>query len=450
MYCVFWLGIVASSLSFTGPAWGLINPTAGLKHHWALDESSGLATFDSAGSQPGTLVNGPLWQPALGRIDGALEFDGVDDHVSLGTMDVPTGTGLTIGIWIKADDFDVTDGRLISKSTGLLASDHYWMVSTINSTGLRFRLKTGGSTTTLATSTGQISTGKWYHVAVTYDGVTMRIYKDGVEVASAPKTGAINTSAGVGVAIGGQPAGAGSAPFDGLIDDVRMYNRALTPLEVSGMAGDPTITLWYGDSLKSGYLGVPQKWANVVGTVTGASRVDSLYYRLNGGAAAQLTIGPDGYRLVGEGDFNIELNCADLDAGSNDVAITAVDIFGQRTDTTVTVNYMNGVKWARPDTLKFESASKIADEAYVIDGQWHLESGGVRNNADAIGYDRLLTAGEGYDAGSSWPSDLDVTAPITIHNYLSNGSYRGAVGIGLGWKGHNGPEQPAKGHKYQV
>jgi len=43
-----------------------------------------------------------------------------------------------------------------------------------------------------------------------------------------------------------------------------------------------------------------------------------------------------------------------------------------------------------------------------------------------------------------------VTAPITIHTYLSNGSYRGAVGIGLGWQGHNGPEQPSHGHKYQA
>jgi hypothetical protein len=184
--------------------------------------------------------------------------------------------------------------------------------------------------------------------------------------------------------------------------------------------------------------------------VTGAARVDSLYYTLNGGAPSQLTIGPDDYRLVAEGDFNVELDYADLDVGTNDVVITCVDVYGQRSDTTVTVTRMNGVKWARPDTLKFESASTISEEAYVIDGQWHLESGGVRTNADAIGYDRLLTAGEGYDAGSAWPSDLDVTAPITIHTYINNGGQRGAVGIGLGWQGHNAPEQPAKGHRYQA
>jgi len=447
--CVIWLSIVAGSLSFSHTAWGIYAPTEGLRNHWALDSSSGSVAYDSTGSQPGTLVDGPVWQPAAGRIQGALEFDGVDDFVSLGTMDIPAGTGLTISLWMKADDFDVPDARLISKSTGLLAADHYWMVSTINSTALRFRLKAGGATTTLATTTGKIGPGKWYHVAVTYDGANMRIYKDGVEVASTAKTGTPDVNASVGAAIGNQPAGAGSAPFDGLIDDVRIYNRALTPVEISAMAGNPQITLWYGDHQDFGQLGVPQRWVNILGTVTGAERVDSLYYSLNSGPPSQLNVGPDGYRLVGEGDFNVEIDYADLDPGANDVLLTAVDIYGQHFDAAVTVNYTDGVTWARPDTLRFESAAAVTDEACVVDGRWHLEAGGVRTDADAIGYDRLLTAGQGYDAGSSWPSEVEVLAPITIHDYVST-SGRGAIGIGLGWRGHSGGEQPALGHKYEA
>ena len=109
---------------------------------------------------------------------------------------------MSITLWMKADDFDVTDARLISKAKGTLSSDHYWMISTINATGLRFRLKAGGSTKTLSTSVGQIVTGEWHHVAATYDGANMRIFVDGAPAASVPKTGLLVSSATAAAAIG--------------------------------------------------------------------------------------------------------------------------------------------------------------------------------------------------------------------------------------------------------
>jgi len=208
----------------------------GLIAHWALDESSGTTAPDSAGLADGTLINGPVWQPGFGRLQGALEFDGVDDYVDLGTLDVEEGTGLTISAWINADDFDQDDGRIISKANGTRGSSHYWMLSTINETALRFRLRTGSSTTTLKSDTGLLQPGVWYHVAATYDGSTMRIYKDGVEVVSTGKSGAVAIDPTVSVAIGNQPDGAGERPYDGLIDDVRIYNRALTQIEISALA----------------------------------------------------------------------------------------------------------------------------------------------------------------------------------------------------------------------
>ena len=206
----------------------------GLIAWWKLDESSGTTAADSAGANTGTLVNGPVWRPTGGRINGALEFDGSDDRVDVGNMDI-VGSGLTIALWMKADDFDVNDARFVSKATGVNEGDHYWMVSTINGTALRFRLKAGGSTTTLASSTGQISAGTWYHIAVTYDGSQMRIYKNGTQIASVAKTGTINTSSSVPAALGNQPQG--GRAFDGLLDDVRIYNRALSQAEIQALAG---------------------------------------------------------------------------------------------------------------------------------------------------------------------------------------------------------------------
>ncbi|MEJ2722959.1 MAG: LamG domain-containing protein, partial [bacterium] len=203
--------------------------------HWKLDETSGTTAADDAGSNNGTLVNGPVWRPTGGWIGGALEFDGVNDYVDLGTMDVPAVAGLSIAFWFKADDFDVTDARFISKASGSSGSDHYWMVSTYNSTALRFRLKTAGVTTTLISDPGEIEPGIWYHIAATYDGSKMRIYKNGVEVAISDKTGAVDTNAAVGAALGNQP-GSVDRHFDGLLDDVRIYDRGLSPSEVGGLA----------------------------------------------------------------------------------------------------------------------------------------------------------------------------------------------------------------------
>ncbi len=208
----------------------------GLIAHWKLDETDGAIASDSIGLNDGTLLNGPGWQPAGGTIAGALEFDGVDDLVDLGTLDIDSGTGLTLSMWVKVDDLDVGDSRLISKANGTSGSNHYWMLSSLSGNSLRFRLKTDGTTSTLVSASGALPTGVWVHVGATYDGTTMRLYKDGLEIASLATTGTIDTNPVVSAAIGNQPVGAGSRPFDGLIDEVRIYNRALTGLEITALS----------------------------------------------------------------------------------------------------------------------------------------------------------------------------------------------------------------------
>jgi hypothetical protein len=91
-------------------------------------------------------------------------------------------------------------------------------------------------TSVLATGTGELVPGEWIHIAATYDGTSMRIYKDGVETARRAKSGQIDANPAVPVALGNQPPGAGGRPFDGCIDDVRIYDRALADMEVRELA----------------------------------------------------------------------------------------------------------------------------------------------------------------------------------------------------------------------
>ncbi len=207
--------------------------TEGMLAYWKLDESSGTIAADSIGLTDGMLVNGPVWQSAGGVNQGALEFDGVDDRIDLGPLDIDSGTGLTMSVWLKADDLEVGDSRLISKATGTSSSEHYWMLGTLSENKLRFRLRTGGLTSTLISDPEVFELEAWAHVAATYDGTDMRLYVNGTEMASLPLTGQIDTNPSVLAAIGNQPDGADNRPFDGLLDDVRIYNRALTDSEIA-------------------------------------------------------------------------------------------------------------------------------------------------------------------------------------------------------------------------
>jgi len=216
---------------------GSVTISIDLVGHWKFDEGSGTIAADSSGNgNDGTLKNGPVWI-RNGKIGGALSFDGVNDFVDLGPMNIIAGgsgnDGLTISIWFNADSMSGCGPRLISKAiTSTSQSAHWWMVSFCNNL-LRFRLKTDGSTATFIANSGTLQTSVWTHAAVTYDGKTVKIYKDGLEVGSAGKSGTISTSDSVQANIGRNPEG--SNHYNGSLDEVRIYNRALSHSEIQDL-----------------------------------------------------------------------------------------------------------------------------------------------------------------------------------------------------------------------
>ena len=219
----------------------------GLVAYYAFDEKTGTTVHDGSGNGHDGDLTGGTW--SNGRIEGAAAFDGVDDRIDLGGLDI-AGNGLTIACWFRADDYANEDGRLVSKATGIMEADHYWMLSTTSSGGqirLRFRLKTGGTTSTLIAGSGNLAASTWTHAAAVYDGSTMTLYKDGVPAGSVSKTGSVSVNPAVSAWIASNPPTAGSNAFDGLVDEVRLYNRALTPDEIAALAASPVrvaVRLW--------------------------------------------------------------------------------------------------------------------------------------------------------------------------------------------------------------
>ncbi len=178
--------------------------TTGLVAHWRLDEGDGSSAWDEAGGHTGMLANGAAW--AAGYHGGGVSFDGVNDYIALPVIDV-AGSAVTIAAWAKSASFG--EQRFISKASARDEQSHYWMLSQFNDgqPRLRFRLKAGGTTTTLIASTGTLPRDTWYHVAATYDGAAMRLYLNGVQVGAVAKSGALNTSSAVPVNIGRNPDG---------------------------------------------------------------------------------------------------------------------------------------------------------------------------------------------------------------------------------------------------
>ena len=233
--------------------------------HWKLDDAAGPTAIDSIGGHDGSLMNGPAW--TTGQIDGALDFDGVDDYVDAGTFDV-SGTGLTMMGWFNAETIPTSDGRIVSKADGTNDFNTWWQLGTTDSGSnryLRMRIKAGGTTTTFADSSVNLSTGQWYFAVATYDNITgaMKLYLDGTEIASGSHAvgGALDSDASIPVAIGAN--GTAERFFDGVLDDVRVYNYALSDSEILDLYDAGIVIINYTEMAQTWSAGTSDSWETV-------------------------------------------------------------------------------------------------------------------------------------------------------------------------------------------
>ena len=197
----------------------------------------------------------------------------------------------------------------------------------------------------------------------------------------------------------------------------------------------PQIDVWHGKRQRFGHLGLPQRWINVLGAVSPAEHIAQLHYAINGGDFLPLSKGPDLYRLASAGDFNIEIDHADLEAGENQIVIRAKDRDGEAAEETVVADYMPGVVWPLPYEIDFTKATDLQEVCQVVDGRWRLEKDGVRT-ADPY-YDRVLAFGD-----MNW-KDYALTAEVVFHGFPGPDPGGGPgfgvnhAGIGLRWRGHD-------------
>ncbi|HUT47161.1 MAG TPA: LamG-like jellyroll fold domain-containing protein, partial [Sedimentisphaerales bacterium] len=203
--------------------------------YWKLDEEEGSVAKDSVSDNRGTVYGDPIWQPAGGMVAGALEFDGVNDYVSTQFVLDPSEGPFSVFAWIKGG----APGQVIISQSDGIGTGETW----IGIDALGGNLMTGLVPPPLGRFVPQplvsesiITNGQWHHVGFAWDGSYRILYVDGIEVAK--DTAAQNPlkSADGGLYIGaGKNLDVGTF-FSGLIDDVRIYNVALTAEEIGELA----------------------------------------------------------------------------------------------------------------------------------------------------------------------------------------------------------------------
>ncbi len=243
-----------------GRPWDLICSQAGsgptvpgadcLIAHWKLDETSGEVVFDSVGRNDGVTYGGALWQPAGGRIAGALQFDGVDDYAQLplGPI-INSPADSTFATWVNwtggSDGQRIFDfgGGPINMSLTPCGSGAGRMCFAIAKAGMRSYDQ--------ATAPQALATG-WHHVAVTIDAAaqTYLLYLDGQVVAT--KTEAQYTPSSLGETTQnwlGRSQSSADPYFHGALDDFRIYGCTLSAAEVAQLAAevppDASLLAWW-------------------------------------------------------------------------------------------------------------------------------------------------------------------------------------------------------------
>ena len=194
--------------------------------HWRLDEVEGTLVQDD-GPYFAYLHGDPTWQPAGGRVGGALHFDGVDDYISTDPIINPAEGAFSVFCWVQGGgaaqiivaQTDDDEGGVGAVWLGCDAAGH--LLTTLSSTGRK--------TTGPLVSTHILSSQAWHHVGLVWDGSRRYLFVDGIECAN-DSTGASNvTGAWSSLCFGVAKTLQVGTFWRGLIDDVLIYDCAVKP-----------------------------------------------------------------------------------------------------------------------------------------------------------------------------------------------------------------------------
>jgi glucose/arabinose dehydrogenase len=204
---------------------GTTPPPAGLVGAWGFEETSGTTAGDSSGNSNTGTISGAT--RTTGHAGNGLTFDGVNDMVTIADSNsLDLTTGMTLEAWVRPAALGTTWRTVVLKEqpNQLVYALYAGTDTASRPAGHVFTTSDRGL---LGPSALPLNT--WSHLAMTWDGTTQRMYVNGAQVSSTALTGTARTSTSP-LRIGGNTVW--PEWFNGVLDDVRVYNRALTAAEV--------------------------------------------------------------------------------------------------------------------------------------------------------------------------------------------------------------------------
>lgn len=213
-------GIVDSNdLALLMEYWQEEIPELHLVARWKLDESEGKIAYDSAGVNDAYVIGGTSWQPRGGRVNGALQLDGIDGCTVANPVLNPAGGPFSVFAWIQGG----APGQVvISQEDGT-----NWLRADSLEGNLMTELKGIGRSAKPLQSQTVITDGNWHRIGLVWDGANRILYFDDVAVAQDTQESLGSSDSGLYIGCGKNMED--GTFFSGLIDDVRIYNRAVKP-----------------------------------------------------------------------------------------------------------------------------------------------------------------------------------------------------------------------------
>ena len=207
----------------------------GLVGYWKFDEGAGTTAVDSSGNNNnGTLIDNPDWVD--GKIGKALEFNGSTNYVEINDSDSLDGFDeITIEAWVKP--ILGQRGAVVSRylyDYNIPINERVYELTVEQGGTIGFALSSDGSSATWLESNNTVQNNEWNHIAAVSDGNTMRIYINGEQDPNTKAAPASLHSSSYNLQIGTWEYSPNQRDtyFNGVIDEVKIYNRALSAEEI--------------------------------------------------------------------------------------------------------------------------------------------------------------------------------------------------------------------------
>lgn len=369
---------------------------SGLVGFWSFDgpDIAGMNAIDRSGNNNGILTNGP--KPIAGRLGQALQFDGADDNVDMGdpadgSLDFPN-ENFSLSLWAKTSNVAGSES-LIIKGGWNSSNDGYRLRMNSDGGGSLVFNTTGGGTSRFAYyANDSVEDGKWHHITITIVPNSVPIlYIDSVQRASTGGTDSIG-SAGIAdttreFGIGGRPSDDGLV-FDGLIDEVRVYNKVLTPDEVKRLyrigatlkLNDPV----YTDTLNDGLVGF---WSFDGPDIANDGSTIRATDRSGNGNHGTLTNGPKLTRgRIGQ--------ALEFDGDNDEVQITDSPSLSMSNDLTIST-------WVKPNTTQTAWRTIVQKQCCATHVSPWSNYGLFQSGENGTKY-ALQIQGKGTSGGDDW------------------------------------------------